>query len=203
MKRQKYDTLRELYPEYVSLDQMRIICMISKRSARYLVEQEIVPAIDTGKQTWKYRIALDDIITYLHRRGQVGSMIPCGLPSGHKRGTKHKRMPSNRKSFAQLIESGQQADILEFFEYICVDCDDLLRAEDVADIVGLSKSSIMRSIKAGRIKYLMDRCMYFIPKQYLMEYVVSRHYIEIKSDSELFLKILRGFEIWKNAKSSR
>ena len=54
------------------------ICKIAKRTALYLIQHNIVPVIDTGKKTWRYQVAIDDIITYIRRREQVGSMIPPG-----------------------------------------------------------------------------------------------------------------------------
>ena len=50
MKRKKYDSLKDIYPEYISLDQMYQICGIAKRSALYLIKSGIVPAEDTGKR---------------------------------------------------------------------------------------------------------------------------------------------------------
>ena len=60
----KYQILKEQYLEYVSLDQLYRICKISKKSARYLVENSIAPAIDSGKETWRYKIAIGQIGTH-------------------------------------------------------------------------------------------------------------------------------------------
>ena len=78
---EKYIKLKEQYPEYISLDQFYQICRIAKRSARYLVEHGIVPAVDTGKKTWRYKIHIDDTITYLQQRERLGNMIPSGAVS--------------------------------------------------------------------------------------------------------------------------
>lgn len=74
MKGEKYEFLKEDYPEYISLNQFYRICHISKRGAVYLLENGIVPYNDTGKKTWKYQIRIDDVITYLRRREQVGDI---------------------------------------------------------------------------------------------------------------------------------
>lgn len=39
------------YPEKIGLEQMRVICHISKKTARYLLTSGLVPCIDTGKKT--------------------------------------------------------------------------------------------------------------------------------------------------------
>ena len=92
MNQGKYESLREQYPEYISLDQLHKVCGVAKRSAQYLVEHGIIPAIDTGKKTWKYRIAIDDVIAYLIKLEEVGSMIPRGTVTSHK--PKHTRILS-------------------------------------------------------------------------------------------------------------
>jgi len=62
---EKYEELKVQYPEYISLDELSRICKIAKRSALYLVEHKIIPVIDTGKKTWRYKISLDAVIRYL------------------------------------------------------------------------------------------------------------------------------------------
>lgn len=87
---EKYETLKNQYPEFISLDQLYRICRIAKRSALYLIQHGIIPAIDTGRTTWRYKIAIDDVITYLQRREQTGSMIRM-IPMGAVTSRRHKQ----------------------------------------------------------------------------------------------------------------
>jgi len=198
-KQGKYESLREAYPEFISLDQLYKICGVSKISATYLVENGIIPAIDTGKQTWRYKIALDDAITYLRRREQVGSMIPRWVATSRK--PKHERMKSTRKCFAQMVTPGQEAAIAEHFDYIFAEYDEVLTTLDIIEMTGLEKSTVLKLLKAGVIKSIMTYPKYLIPKPYLLEFVITPRFIEYRTNSEHFRKILGGFEIWKNAKS--
>lgn len=56
------------YPEKIGLEQMRVICHISKKTARYLLTSGLVPCIDTGKKTRQYIINTKDVIAYLKKR---------------------------------------------------------------------------------------------------------------------------------------
>lgn len=56
------------YPEKIGLEQMRVICHISKKTARYLLTSGLVPCIDTGKKTRQYTINTKDVIAYLKKR---------------------------------------------------------------------------------------------------------------------------------------
>jgi len=199
---EKYATLKNRYPDFLSLDELSRVCKISKRSARYLVEHGIIPALDTGKQTWRYQIKTDDVIRYLQLREKLGSMIPPGAVSSR---TKKRNNPhfGNRKTFSRYITSGQECYVMEYFKHIYSDFDEILTTAEVVVMTGLNKSTVLKLLKAGKIKSLEARPKYLIPKKYLLEFVVTRRYIEAKTDSESFKKILGGFEIWITTKSSR
>jgi hypothetical protein len=200
MKQSNYGKLRKQYPEYVSLDQLHKICKIAKRSAQYLVENGIIPSVDTGRKTWRYKIALEDVIDYLKRRKKYGSMIPYGAASSEK--TYETRKMSSRKCFNQMVVSDCKSDIIEYFNYIYTECDDLLTVVDVVEMIGFGKSTVLKLLKTGAIKSVMTYPKYIIPKQYLLEFVATPRFVEYKVSSEHFMKILDGFEIWKNTKTS-
>ena len=198
---QEHRTLKDRYGDFLSLDDLSKVCKISKKSARYLVEHGIIPAIDTGKKTWRYKIAVDDVITYLEKREKFGSMIPRGAVSSRRKGYGSKN--GKRLSFSQIIIQGQESEIAEYFSYIYTDYDEVLTTADIMEMTGLNKSTILKLLQDGHIKSLTSSPKYLIPKEYLLEFVVSRRFIEAKTDSELFRKVLGGYEIWKNAKSSQ
>ena len=189
MEQNKYDELREQYPEYASLDQVHRICRIAKRNATYLVVNGIIPAIDTGQKTWRYKIALEDVINYLVQREQVGSMIPRGATSSRK---------GKRKSFSQTVEVERGSDIVEYFRSIYAEYEDILTVADIAKMTGLEKSTILKLLKRGVIKSIMTHPKYIIPKQYLFEFVSTPRFVKYQTNSEHFMKILREFEEWKS-----
>jgi len=196
-----YNALRKKYPEFISLDQLYRICNISKKSARYLIQHHIIPSIDTGHKTWRYKIAIEDVITYLKQRDKVGSMIPPGAASSKSphAGRKHH----NRKSFSEILPPGQESLITEYFAFIYADCDEILTAMDIVEMTGLPKSTVLDLLKQRHIKSLESRPRYIVPKVFLLEFVASRRFVEARTQSETFIKILGGFEIWKTAKSSQ
>ena len=196
---EKYQVLREQYPDYVSLDQFYRICGIAKRSALYLVQNGIIPSVDTGRQTWRYQIAIEDVITYLRKREEVGSMIPPGAVTSRQ--YKKRVYTGSHKSFSQIVRPGHEREIGKYFAHIYADFPDILTADDVAEMTGLNKSSVLKLLKAGTIRAIEVKPKYLIPKQYLLEFVVTRRFFEAKTDSEDFKKILGGFEIWKTARS--
>jgi len=196
---EKYAELKKQYPDFIYLDEVSRICKIAKRSARYLVENGIIPAIDTGKQTWRYQITIDDVIDYLKRREKFGSMIPPGAVTSRYKEREAKT--SNRKSFAEFIKKGQEHKVGAYFKFIYAEYGEVLTTLEVAEMTGFHKNTVQKLAKAGHIKWLERRPTYLIPKQYLLDFVVTRRFLEAKTDSEAFKKLLGGFEIWKIAKS--
>ena len=197
-----YTALKDKYADFLSLDELSRVCRIAKRSARYLVEHGIIPAIDTGNKTWRYKIKIEDVITYLEKRDKFGSMIPPGAVSSRQKDRVNPHY-GNRKSFSEIITQGQENEVAEYFSFIYSDCNDILTTNDIAEMTGLNRGTIMKLAQSGLIKSIEENPKYLIPKQYLLEFVVTRRFLEAKTKSELFKKILGGFEIWKTAKSSR
>ena len=46
-----YNLLRETYPAIISGDQLCRVCHISKRKAKWLLENGVIPCEDTGRKT--------------------------------------------------------------------------------------------------------------------------------------------------------
>lgn len=52
----QYNEIIENYPNTITLDQFYRICHISKRKAKWLLENGIVPCQDSGKKTRRFKI---------------------------------------------------------------------------------------------------------------------------------------------------
>lgn len=189
----KYEALKTQYPEYISLDQLHRICRIAKRSARYLVENGIIPATDTGNKTWRWKIAIDDVIDYLRRRDKLGSMIPTGAVNSKEN---KNYATGNRHSFAQLVTPGREQMVVDYFAHLCTEYDDVLTVSDIVEITGLHKNSLQKFLSAGHIKSITDSPRYIIPKRYFLEFVGTKRFLEIRTSSEQFNKLLEDFKTW-------
>ena len=191
----EYEYLKEQYPEFINGDSLHKICRISKRSASYLVEHGIIPVENTGKKTWRYKIALQDVINYLVQRDKVGSMIPRGAAT-----TPIKYRPHSRQSFRSLVPPGQEHELVEYFTFLYSDFPDVLRIVDLIEMTGLSDKTVAKYLHDGDMKSITNQPYYLVPKSYVIEFVTSQKYIHCQSNSEMFKKILGGFKLWKSAK---
>ena len=64
----QYQDILEQYPIYMTKDQMYRICHISKKTCLFLLESGLVPCLDSGKKTRRFKIKTTDVIHYLEER---------------------------------------------------------------------------------------------------------------------------------------
>ena len=191
---QKYEYLRLRYPSYyITLEEFCKINFCAKRTGRWLIEQNVLPAIDTGRKTWRYKIHIDDVITYLRRREQWGGATPKDAQM-----TKYSRTTPKRRSFSQVVTPGCESEVADYFKATYADYPDVLTTADVGTLTGLHHKSIMRIILEGQMKRLVVGRKYYVPKDYFLEFVQSSRFIDSWSNSKEFIGILEGFEKWRS-----
>jgi len=196
----KYEHLKEQYPEYISVNQFYKICHIAKRSAVYLLEHGVVPYTDTGKITWKYKIALSDVIVYLQGREKSGSMIPRGAVNNKRKYPRKSK--EEQVTFQSKINSDEEYLIKEYFEHIFADCPDVLTPSAVANLIGFCVNTIRKNIQMGALKSIVYSNKYIIPKVYLMDFLLSKSFTCAYSPSDTFKQLLDGFVTWKNTRNT-
>jgi len=183
----KYESLKKQHSEYISLDKLHKICKISKNSARYLVENNIIASIDTGKKTWRYKISIDDVIVYLHSREQWGR-----TKLNHADATQNIQ----RMSYSQVVPIGNESIIRIYFADIYKGSPDTLGINDIIKMTGLCKKTLHNIIKSGCIKYILNGRKFIFPKAYFLDFIESRRFINIMSNSDEYIRILEDFKIW-------
>ena len=189
-----YEYLRMQFPAQISLNQMTKLCKISRRSAIYLLKHKIVPCkkkkID---KYWSYKIDREDAIYYLKQRTIKGSMIPRGAVNNKpsKRPTKPKR--------PTIV--GTHQEIKRYFTHLLSESPDVLSVQETARATGLCQATILSFIKQGRLDVLDDYSRHWVPKPYLIRFMLSNTYLNSKSGANAYKRVIGGFEIWKAAKS--
>ena len=101
---EKYcNEILQQYPEYITKDQMYRICHISKKTCLFLLESGLVPNIDSGKKTRRFKIKTVDVIQYLKDRDDYPELFKA--PDGFYKGKGgDKKAPSFDEVF---IDSGK------------------------------------------------------------------------------------------------
>ncbi len=159
MKYQKtYSKLLNAYPELIAKESLYKICKISKKTAIYLLENGIIPCIDTGKKTHRFIIKMIDVVEYLKQR-DINPAI-------------EKKKPSYAKPAPAIIMSASKREnIFELLDDRLKNEEDVFDFHDIERIFGYNKKYILREINCGRLKAISYKSKYIVPKVFMLEYI--------------------------------
>ena len=176
-KQNNYTLLFKPYPSYISKEQMRLICHISKQKARYLLKSGLVPCKDNGKRTRNYRIAIADVIAYLKDRDKNPAKyhFPKKLNDGQYK--------------PEYIARMREYYIDKYREY-----PDVVKVCDLVDMLGYTQQTIIRWVSEKQITAFYRKRTYFIPKTCLVDYLVSLPCLSIHHKSERHINDIKEFE---------
>lgn len=168
----------EQYPEYITKDQMYRICHISKKTCLFLLESGLVPNIDSGKKTRRFKIKTTDVIQYLHDRDDYPELYKA--PDGFYMRDGCKKAPS----FEDVFTKEDLTSMREYYEMLLKDYPDVLNVRQVAQFTGYGESSVAKWCSKQELKNFFIRQKFQIPKEYLLDFLVSRYFIGIAVKSE-------------------
>ena len=182
-----YSFLRDQYPEVITMDQLYRICHISKRKARWLLENGVIPCEDSGKKTRRFKIKLDDVIEFLELRdaGLLDDVMPVGIFSSDEYGYP-PRQPRTR-----LDNGALQAFLLDCW----VDAPDMLTIRQTASLCGYSVTTLVRWFQKEFFSVFRYRGMILISKESLAEWLASDRGQSIQQQSTTHQELIEEFQI--------
>lgn len=172
-----FSYLRDTYPSVITLNQLYRICHLSKRKARWLLENHIIPCQDSGKKTRRFKIQLDDVITYLEETasGKRNVQFPVGLFSSN---TVSKKAAKHKKQLYDLEQPGIRKALYQQYEKRFRTFPDVLSTTEVAQMTGFGRNAVNNWIANGRLK-IYSRGGRFIPKTYVLDFCCSPYYYRL------------------------
>jgi len=170
-----YSELLQQFPEYMTKNQMYKVCHISKKTCLFLLENGLVPCIDSGKKTRRFKIETNAVIHYLEDRELRPELYRP--PEGFY-----------KKKQSELNRALTEDDLLimrQFYEAALKRYPDVLTTKQVSEFTGYGESSVVRWCSKQQLKNFYIKRRLFIPKEYLIDFLVSWHFIgiSVKSDS--------------------
>lgn len=177
-----YEKLREEYPETITMEQFYRIAHISKRKASWLLTNGIVPCEDSGKQTRRFKIRLDDVIEYLQsvQSGTLDVSIPSGIfASGAASKPPREYMDCD--------------DLKEQFLADWYDVPDMLTIKQASEISGYVGTSILRWVNQKQVKGVLYHERYLISKESLAEFLSSKQGQDIVQKSEIHRDVIAEY----------
>lgn len=161
-------TILRGYPEYISADQMYRICHICKKTCRYLLENKLVPNIDSGKKTRRYRIKTLDVVHYLKDRE-----INPEYYKPPKNYYLSDYKPKSKHPFGRPLNDDDFKAIRSFYEMVLCNTPDVMTVEQVSQVTGYCKNSVAKWCSKKHLKSFFIRQSYYVPKEYLLDFLLS------------------------------
>lgn len=187
-----YNEVLQSYPEYITKDQMYRICHISKKTCSFLLESGLVPNIDSGKKTRRFKIKTADVIQYLKDRDDYPELYKA--PDGFYQGNHSKKAPS----FDEVFTQEDLERMRGFYEIKLKNYPDVMTSLEIAEFTGYCKNTVGRWCSKKELKCFFLKQQYQIPKVYLLDFLVSKFFIGIAVKSEKhkqFNRLIRNMRI--------
>ena len=166
---EKYcNEILQQYPEYITKDQMYRICHISKKTCLFLLESGLVPNIDSGKKTRRFKIKTVDVIQYLKDRDDYPELFKA--PDGFYKG---KGGDKKAPSFDEVFTQEDLIRMRQYYERLLKNNPDVMSVEQVAQFTGYNKNSVSRWCGKKELKCFYIKQRYQIPKEYLLDFLVA------------------------------
>lgn len=177
-----YAYLKKEYPSIISADQLYKICHISKRKAKWLLENNIIPCRDSGKKTRRFSIALDDVIEYLRKKENSPNTVapPYGLFSSTGSSPKIGRSVSiDPQTFSAYVNILWQNE------------PDALAVAQAQKLTGYSDQLVYRWISDGKLQAIMYLKSYMIAKSEVIRFLST---YEMHYYSKIHLAIIDSYQ---------
>ena len=150
----------------------------------------MIPCEDSGKQTRRFRIQLEDVITFLERRdaGELDGMLPVGYFSSGRHSEREARVYLDCHELRDLI--------LDRW----TDTPDMLTVKQATALCGYSINAINRWMKKGVVEGVNYYGTNLFSKESLAEHLASHAGQDISVKSEIHRNLLD--KMWTEQQNS-
>lgn len=175
----EYQYIFEQYPIYMTKDQMYRICHISKKTCLFLLESGLVPCLDSGKKTRRFKIKTTDVIHYLEDRELRPEYYKP--PEGYY---KQPHIPQPR-----VLSEHDLLVMRQFYEEELAPWPDVMTIKQVSAFTGYGKTSVERWCSKQYLKNFYIKRRYYIPKEFLVDFLASWRFIGKTVKSEIYRRL--------------
>ena len=172
-----YKEIKKL-PDTFSLEDLRVVCHISKRTARFYLQTGLIACHNNGKKTHCYTIRKEDLIDALHRYEKDPNpfIISKNFENQYAR-------PFSSVNYLPPDDVNSVV-AQEFYKKKLAHIPDILCITDVAKITGYYTTAVHRWCRSGKLKALRSQPRTWISKKSLYAFLLSDDYNNIAQKSE-------------------
>ena len=164
--KKKYNDILKQYPEYISKEQFYKLYNISKETAKYFLDSGIIPSINNGKKTRRYKIAMKDVIRFLEDRD--ANPRRYHLPRSVWSRIRQPVLPAKPE--------GYRGSLFTFYRENFAGYPDMLGVNEAAEMIKVTKDTILKWIHEERIVAIRRGRAFKVSKLNLLELLASGKY---------------------------
>ncbi len=180
------------YPDLMSKEDMRRVCHISKRTAQFLLEFNLIPHINTGKKTRCYKIKKSDAIAFMIDR-EVNPERYIAPEKWYKYGGSAKPYK------IRILPKNPNPDVVRcYYESALKDKPDVFSIHDIVEITGYNYRTVGDWIREKKLRALELPGKYMIPKIWLIDWLSSEAYNSIIRKTKKHVDTLWAISKWSD-----
>ena len=170
--------LRSTYPPIISSEQLRKILHVSKRKCAWMLQNGLIPCIDSHKKTRRYMIELEDVILFLI---ECEDRPPTFPKSWFTTGCKPLNIPP------KCAPNGFRAKLEDKWHKV----PDVLTIKDVAKLTGYTDNAVDRWIVKGSLRSVLVQTGLIVSKVWLVDFYCGEGY-SIAKKSDKHIRLIKG-----------
>ena len=166
--------------EIISLEQLYKMLHISKRKAAWMLQNGIIPCEIRNTPTHKYTIRKEDVLAYMAKsEREKRKEIPVGIFNAKK--TNNPRRTESQGSDCggyfddtnYKLRGKERAKFKEMLEDLLSAVPDTLTVDEVAELTGYHRRTILRYVQRKHIYAVTIMGKYYISKSSIINYLAT------------------------------
>lgn len=163
--------------EIISLEQLYKMLHISKRKAAWMLQNGIIPCEIRNTPTHKYSVRKEDILAYIEKSTREKCRkIPIGIfnakPTKNPRQTEQYRSADGGFTYIRL-RGYERTKFKQKFEAHLEKVPDTLTVDEVAELTGYSRTTILRHVRKKYIYAVMIKGKLYLSKHSIINYLAT------------------------------
>lgn len=191
--------------EIISLEQLYKMLHISKRKAAWMLQNGIIPCEIRNTPTHKYAIRKEDVLAYIAKsEREKRSEILVGIFNAKK--TNNPRRTESQDSDCggyfddthYKLRGKERARFKEMLDNLLSAVPDSLTVDEVAEVTGYSRTTILRYVRKKYIYAVNIMGKYYISKHSIINYLTTDKAFKNTQKSEWHEGVILKFQAEKD-----
>ena len=186
--------------EIISLEQLYKMLHISKRKAAWMLQNGIIPCEIRNTPTHKYSVRKEDVLAYMTKsEREKRKEIPVGIFNAKKTNNPRRTESLDTDCGGYFDDTNyklrgkERAKFKEMLEGLLSDVPDTLTVDEVAELTGYHRRTILRYVQRKYIYAVTIMGKYYISKSSIINYLATDKAFKNTQKTEWHEEIIKTY----------